>query len=119
MLHRRGLRYCVASSGLPGRPDVVFAGAKVAVFCDGDYWHGRDLDKRIARLKTGHNAPYWVAKIGTNVARDARNNLALHQAGWTVLRLWETDILASPEGAAARVEDIVREALARQRSESG
>lgn len=110
-LHRRGLRFRVAVRYLPGRPDIVFPRAKVAVFCDGDFWHGRNLEARIARLASGHNAPYWVAKIQTNVARDIRNNLSLQEKGWTVLRLWETDIVASPDDAAAHVEMVVHEAL--------
>ncbi len=70
-LTRHGLRYRVTTS-LIGRPDVVFAGPKVAVFCDGAFWHGSNLDQRLSRLEGGHNAAYWVAKINTNVARDQR-----------------------------------------------
>ncbi|MDQ3300587.1 MAG: very short patch repair endonuclease, partial [Myxococcota bacterium] len=57
-LFARGLRYRVAPDGLPGKPDVVFGRARVVVFCDGDFWHGRDLAARIAKLERGHNAPY-------------------------------------------------------------
>jgi DNA mismatch endonuclease (patch repair protein) len=96
----------------------VFPNARVVVFCDGDFWHGRDLEARIARLRNGHNAPYWVAKIQTNVARDARNTLALRQQGWTVLRFWETDILASAAAVASRVEAVLREGRQRPRIES-
>ena len=62
------------------------------VFCDGDYWHGRDLEQRLKKLSQGHNAAYWVAKIRTNVARDLRHNKELAGAGWTVLRVWESEI---------------------------
>jgi DNA mismatch endonuclease, patch repair protein len=117
-LHRRGLRYRVALANLPGCPDIAFLKDLVAVFCDGDFWHGRNLAARIARLSKAHNAPYWVAKIQTNVARDARNNAALQGQGWTVLRLWETDILASPETAASQVEATLREARQRVRAQS-
>jgi len=73
------------------------------VFCDGDFWHGRDLQARLERLATGHNAPYWLAKIRTNVERDRRNDAALRADGWRVLRLWETDILRDTPAAADRV----------------
>lgn len=91
-LFARGLRYRVARVGLPGKPDVVFGRARVVVFCDGDFWHGRDLAARIEKLARGHNAPYWVAKITSNVERDRRVTAALEAEGWLVLRYWETDI---------------------------
>src|SRR5215471_77051 len=69
-LWRRGLRYRVHHSGLPGRPDIVFPKHSVVVFCDGDFWHGRDLDMRLTKLTHGHNAAYWVAKVEANVDRD-------------------------------------------------
>jgi len=89
-------------------------GARVAVFCDGDFWHGRDLRSRLTRLASGHNALYWVAKILANVERDRAKTLQLEAAGWRVLRLWETDILRQPDEAAARVEALLSERLARR-----
>src|SRR5712692_8436205 len=62
-LWRRGRRFRIDVSTLPGRPDVVFPKWKLAVFCDGDFWHGRNLRTRLAQLRRGHNSPYWVAKI--------------------------------------------------------
>jgi len=106
-LWAKGLRYRLRSAALPGRPDIVFASARVAVFCDGDFWHGRDLDARISRLKAGHNAPYWVAKITANVARDRRNDQTLAADGWIVLRFWERDIIHSADVIAAQIAEIV------------
>src|SRR5271165_2355568 len=91
-LWQLGLRYRVDVADLVGRPDIVFLGARVAVFCDGDFWHGRNLHQRIRKLARGHNAPYWVAKIKSNVARDRRHDVALAHDGWLVLRFWGTDI---------------------------
>jgi DNA mismatch endonuclease (patch repair protein) len=91
-LSRLGLRYRIAADSLPGKPDVVFVGPRVAVFCDGDFWHGRDLAVRIKKLEAGHNAPYWVAKIRTNVERDSRVAAELENNGWLVLRFWESEI---------------------------
>ena len=102
-----GLRYRIDAADLSGRPDIVFRRARVAVYCDGDFWHGRNLEQRIAKLSTGHNAPYWVAKIQGNVARDARNTSALEALGWVVLRYWETDIHASAPEIAATIAAIV------------
>lgn len=92
-LWRRGLRYRLHHPRLPGRPDIVFTRQRVVVFCDGDFWHGRDLSSRRAKLAGGHNATYWLAKVQRNVERDCRQTGALEAAGWSVLRFWETDIL--------------------------
>jgi len=106
------LQPAVDVAALPGRPDLVFARRKVAVFCDGDFWHGRGLARRLARLAAGHNATYWVEKIRRNVARDRRNRRLLREAGWTVLRFWETDILRDPRLIATRIACLVRPASA-------
>lgn len=107
-LWARGLRYRVDVKGLPGRPDVVFARERLAVFCDGDFWHGRQLSLRLQKLSGGHNASYWIRKISTNVDRDRRHDAALEAAGWRVCRLWETDVVADPDGAAAVVGALLR-----------
>jgi DNA mismatch endonuclease (patch repair protein) len=107
-LWRRGLRYRVHYVDLPGCPDIVFPRQHVAIFCDGDFWHGRDLEKRLEKLARGHNAPYWIAKIQRNVARDQLSTERLKVLSWTVLRLWETEILSDPVAAADRVVDVVR-----------
>jgi DNA mismatch endonuclease, patch repair protein len=105
---RKGLRYRVAPGGLAGRPDLVFVRARVAVFCDGDFWHGRGLDARLAKLARGHNAPYWTAKIRANVERDRRHDAQLAREGWLVLRFWERDIREDPEHCACQIEAAVR-----------
>src|SRR5690606_35687296 len=93
-LSRLGLRYRLHKKGLPGRPDVVFPSVKLAVFCDGDFWHGRNWQERKKRPFRVRSA-YWLNKIETNIARDKRNNRALRKEGWAVIRMWETDILKS------------------------
>lgn len=106
-LWRLGLRYRVHHKGLPGTPDIVFPRKRVVVFVDGDFWHGRDWEQRKERLRSGTNASYWLAKIGYNRERDRKNDKVLSQSGWTVLRLWETDVLASPDGTAKQVFDLI------------
>jgi DNA mismatch endonuclease, patch repair protein len=92
---------------LHGRPDIVFTRERVVVFCDGDFWHGRDLECRLAKLSRGHNATYWVAKVQRNVARDRENQQALEAAGWTVVRVWETDVLRTAGHSADRIARIL------------
>ena len=107
-LRGSGLRYRVDAASLPGRPDLVIPVARVAVFCDGDFWHGRHLRHRLKKLGAGHNAAYWVAKIKANVARDRRIRRALEKSGWTVLRFWESDVRADPQRAATAILRIAR-----------
>jgi len=102
-LWRLGCRYRKNVRTLPGRPDIVFTEAKLAVFCDGDFWHGRHWTALRRTLRTGTNAPYWTAKIARNKERDETVTTTLQEEGWRVLRLWETDILADPTAAAERI----------------
>jgi DNA mismatch endonuclease (patch repair protein) len=105
---RRGLRYRVAPVGIPGKPDVVFARKRVAIFCDGDFWHGKEWETRRVKLAKGHNPEYWVAKIEANIARDRRVTAALRLDGWVVLRFWESDVLDDVQRVADAVERVLR-----------
>jgi DNA mismatch endonuclease (patch repair protein) len=96
-LHRRGLRYRVDLAGLPGRPDIVFTRARLAVFVDGCFWHRCPEHGTLPR----NNAAWWLAKLERNVARDRAKDEALRGLGWTVLHVWEHE---SPGVAADRIE---------------
>ena len=85
------------------------AGPSFGTGRDGDFWHGRNLEQRILKLRRGHNAPYWVNKIRRNVARDLQIARRLELEGWTVLRFWETDILQSARRIAGQIEALVTE----------
>jgi DNA mismatch endonuclease, patch repair protein len=107
-LHRLGFRYRLHARDVPGRPDLVVRRRRLAVFVDGDLWHGNpDEVRRRGRDCLAELFPtrseWWVAKIQRNVQRDREVTTALRADGWTVVRLWESDILADPELAAARV----------------
>ncbi len=102
-----GLRYRRNHKDLPGVPDIVFTRERLAIFCDGDFWHGRNWQERRAKLAKGRNSTYWIAKIERNIARATEVNRELRAAGWTVLRLWETDTLKDLTGTARRVEGTV------------
>ena len=107
-LRARGLRAQRSGPPLVGNPDFRFVRERVVVFCDGDFWHGRHLRARLARLKKGSNASYWTQKLASNVARDSRVNIELKRLGWLVVRIWETDINRAPERAAAKIELLLR-----------
>jgi DNA mismatch endonuclease, patch repair protein len=86
-----------------GTPDLVFSRWNVAVFCDGVWWHGHP-----EYLPRGRRGAYWDAKIASNVARDKRVNRMLRRNGWTVVRVWDVDVLANPSGAVKRVVAALR-----------
>lgn len=106
-LRRRGLRFTTNAAELPGCPDLIFRRERVAVFADGDFWHGRYLADRIVRLANGHNGEYWIRKIQSNVARDRRVRRQLNAIGWRVLRVWESDIHANIERVTTRIVGAV------------
>lgn len=98
-----GLRYRKHYKKAPGSPDIAIVHAKVAVFCDGIFWHGRNWEDRKKRIKS--NRDYWIPKIERNMARDRKANKELAEGGWFVIRFWETDIkddLAGCVGAVIR-----------------
>jgi DNA mismatch endonuclease, patch repair protein len=103
-LWSKGMRYRVNVADLPGRPDIVFPRQKIAIFCDGDFWHGRSWDRLKRRLRVRHNSAYWIAKISANRERDHRNEQQLSNDGWLVLRFWETDILKNVQRVTATIE---------------
>lgn len=87
---------------LPGRPDVIFPSARVAVFVDGAFWHGHPR-----KFRPGASGDYWDAKIARNMARDKKANRELKRAGWKVIRLWDFDVVANPEKVARRIMRLV------------
>lgn len=107
-LHARGLRFRIDVAALSGRPDIVLVRSRVAIFVDGDFWHGRGLKARLARLSAGHNPSYWTQKILANRARDRRVTAALRRLGWRVARAWETDILCDVDRVGEKVVTLVR-----------
>jgi DNA mismatch endonuclease (patch repair protein) len=106
-----GFRYQKNVAHLAGKPDLAFPGARVAVFCDGDFWHGRDWHRREVKISAGNNGAYWVAKIQRNMQRDLLNTARLERAGWCVVRLWEGDILRDTSACV----DQIRGALSAAR----
>ena len=106
-LWHMGLRFRKNVENLTGKPDIVFPITKVAVFCDGDFWHGRNWSTLQAKLEQGTNPQYWIAKIKSNMDRDNRNTVMLEELGWMVIRLWETDIKKDPVSAASLIKDAV------------
>jgi DNA mismatch endonuclease Vsr len=100
-LWRAGIRYR-KQYRIFGKPDFVIVSHRVAVFCDSEFWHGYRWGAR-RQLEHKSNQSYWFAKIERNRARDRLVNRRLRNAGWTVIRFWEREILHDPEKCAAEV----------------
>ena len=101
-LWRRGLRYRKNCRDLPGTPDIVFGPAKVAVFCDSEFWHGFDWENRKDQIKS--NRDFWITKIERNIQRDEEINKKLANLGYTVIRFWGKEININVIACADRVE---------------
>jgi DNA mismatch endonuclease (patch repair protein) len=85
----------------------------VVVFCDGDFWHGRNWRRLKQQLERRFNAEYWVAKIDRNRKRDRSQVAILRRLGWHVLRYWEGDIRRSPQAVADRLQETLATYVAR------
>lgn len=107
-LHAKGMRYRLHAKDVLGRPDIAVRSRKIAIFVDGDLWHGNPEEaRRRGRSSLAELFPsrteWWVSKIERNRARDQHVTTRLKADGWTVIRVWEHDILADPEVAAQSV----------------
>ena len=88
----RGYRYRKNYTKLPGKPDVAITKYKIAVFCDSEFFHGKDWENQLERLKRSNNSEYWIGKISRNMKHDDEVNKELQFLGWTVIRFWGNDI---------------------------
>ena len=103
-LWSRGLRYRKNATKILGKPDVVFIGKKIAVFCDSEFWHGYDWENKKNEIKTRRE--FWIPKIERNMQRDIEVTYGLEEQGWTVLRFWGKDIKHDVKSCA----DIIQSA---------
>ena len=92
-LWHQGYRYRKNDKRLPGSPDIAILRHHIAIFVDGEFWHGKDWETRKANLI--RNREYWIEKIEENIARERRDVLRLMQAGWKPVHFWEEDDLRS------------------------
>ena len=105
-LWNRGLRYQKNVTSIFGKPDLVFKGKKVAVFCDSEFWHGYNWEGRKKDFKS--HQEFWIPKIERNMERDKEVTAELQRQGWTVLRFWGKEIKKNVCGCADIIEKAVR-----------
>ena len=106
-LWHRGIRYRKNYKALPGTPDIAITKYKIAIFCDSEFFHGKDWEKLELRLGSGTNSTYWIKKIARNRERDEVVNKALNHREWTVLRFWGQDIKKHTEDCVRVVEEAI------------
>lgn len=103
-LWQAGIRYRKNDKTIFGRPDLSNKSKKIAIFCDGEMWHGKDWEKQKNDFKS--NRDFWIPKIEKNIERDKQVNKILTEQGWTVLRFWETDIKKNLYECVAQVKAV-------------
>jgi len=100
-LWHSGVRYRKNYSKLPGAPDIAITKHQIAIFCDGEFWHGKDWQDKRDRIKS--NRDYWISKIERNINRDIETDRKLYSMGWTVLHFWGAEIRS---GLPACIDEI-------------
>ena len=113
-LWEKGIRYRKNYKKLPGKPDIAITKYKIAIFCDGEFFHGKDWEVLKPRLEKGNNSAFWISKISRNRERDDEVNKQLLFQGWTVIRFWGTDIKKCTDECVGVVEDAIFDSMMQQ-----
>jgi DNA mismatch endonuclease (patch repair protein) len=106
-LWHKGYRYRKNYSALPGKPDIVLTKYKIAIFCDSEFFHGKDWEVLKPRLENGNNPDYWISKISRNRQRDDEVNKKLLYEGWTVIRFWGKEITKHVDECIEVIEETI------------
>ena len=106
-LWNKGCRYRKNVKSLPGKPDIVITKYKIAVFCDGEFFHGKDWELLREKLKTSNNGEFWIKKISRNIEHDDEVDKELTYMGYTVLRFWGKDIKQHIDDCVQAIEEAL------------
>lgn len=110
-LWHKGYRYYKNYKKLPGCPDIVLSKYRIAIFCDGEFFHGKDWEVLKPRLEKSDNSEFWISKISRNRERDAEINKKLLFEDWTVIRFWGNDIKKHLDECVKVIEETVFDAM--------
>lgn len=106
-LWQKGFRYRKNYKELPGTPDIVLTQYKIAIFCDGEFFHGKDWEVLKPRLEKSNNSEFWISKISKNREHDDVVNKKLLFMGWTVIRFWGNDIKKNTDECVKVIEETI------------
>ena len=106
-LWARGYRYRKNYKRIPGSPDIVLTKYKIAIFCDGEFFHGKDWEVLKPRLEKSNNSEFWIKKISRNLERDDEINKKLLFMGWTVIRFWGSEIKKNTDECIRVIEETI------------
>ena len=106
-LWNKGYRYRKNYKDLPGKPDIVLTKYRIAIFCDSEFFHGKNWPELEKRLKKSNNSDFWIKKISGNIERDRKVDGELAALGWTVLRFWGKDILNHTDQCVETVQEAI------------
>ena len=105
VLWASGIRYRKNYNKLPGAPDIAITKYHIAIFCDGEFWHGKDWETKKPKIQS--NREYWIEKIERNMRRDRDTDKALYRLGWTVIRFWGFDIRKDLIGCVEEIKSVI------------
>ena len=108
-LWAKGYRYRKNYKKLPGSPDICLTKYRIAIFCDSEFFHGKDWEVLKAKVEKGNNGEYWSKKIQENITRDNEKDKALNALGWTVSHFWGKDILKKTDECVKVIEETIFE----------
>ena len=108
-LWNHGIRYRKNYKKIPGKPDIAITKYKIAIFCDSEFFHGKDWEELEPRLRKGDNGEFWIKKIGGNRKHDENINQELESLGWTVIRFWGKDIKKNTEKCIKVIDEKILE----------
>lgn len=106
-LWARGIHYRKNYDKIPGKPDIALTKYRIAIFCDSEFFHGKDWEVLKPRLKKSNNSDYWIHKISRNMERDDEVNKQLLFMGWTVIRFWGKDISKKTDECVRVIEEAI------------
>ena len=106
-LWAKGYRYRKNYKDIPGKPDIALTKYKIAIFCDSEFFHGKDWEVLKPRLEKSNNSDFWIGKISRNRERDDEINKSLLFMGWTVIRFWGNDIKKNTDECIRVIEETI------------
>ena len=104
-LWHKGYRYRLNYKKLPGSPDIAITKYHIAIFIDGEFWHGKDFEEKKKHIK--NNKEFWIEKIEENIKRDEKNDILLRQMGWIPLHFWESEIKSNLNYYVSSIYEII------------